>query len=120
MDASVEAAGLLGIIAGDRGSKKERQRRAWRTLIARFPASKWTANRVHDLFTEDRRAVVRADEIAQLREAAKFSDSIPPMKAEFYDLIARVEQLEHAVAVADKEFSGSPPAENGKAMRFAR
>jgi uncharacterized protein HemY len=104
MSVIAEAADLLGEIAGPDGSKKTQQTRAWRRLLAKFPASSWTPNRVHDLFTKDPRARVSAQEIDELREAARVHAEITMQRSEFSELMSRLESLEHNLAVSDAEF----------------
>jgi hypothetical protein len=91
MDCTAEAADLLGVIAGASGSKKERQLRAWRRLVSEFPRSTWTFNRVHDLFTCDPRARVRAREIEELRITARVERRATKTQAYHDDLVKRIE-----------------------------
>jgi hypothetical protein len=91
MNCTAEASDLLGVIAGAAGSKKERQLRAWRRLVSEFPRSTWTFNRVHDLFTCDPRARVRAREIEELRIAARVERRTTKTQAYHDDLVTRIE-----------------------------
>jgi hypothetical protein len=91
MSFTSEAADLLGAIAGPHGSKKERQLRAWRRLVSEFPRSTWSFNRVHDLFTQDPRVRVRAQEIEELRIAARIERRATKTQAYHDDLVKRIE-----------------------------
>jgi hypothetical protein len=91
MSFTAEAADLLGVIAGAAGSKKERQLRAWRRLVSEFPRSTWSFNRVHDLFTRDPRARVRAREIEELRIAARIERRSTKTQAYHDELVRRIE-----------------------------
>lgn len=98
MSFTTEAADLLGVIAG-KGSQKERQLRAWRRLVSEFPHSTWSFNRVHDLFTQDQRARVRAQEIEELRAIARAArDQITLARTEYDALRDRIERCERAIS----------------------
>lgn len=120
MSFATEAADLLGAIAGDSGSQKTRQTRAWRRLVAKFPESSWTFNRVHDLFTKDPRARVSAQEIEQLRDAARIHEEITLQRSEYDDLLARIERCERALAVSDAQFHRPTLDAYRSAVRGAR
>jgi hypothetical protein len=99
MSFTSEASDLLGVIAGAGGTKKERQLRAWRRLSSQFPFSTWSFNRVHDLYTCDPRARVRAQEIEELRTVAGIERRATTEQVYHDDLVRRIETsiaLSHA------------------------
>ena len=98
-----EAADLLSKIAGEAGSKKERQLRAWRRLVARFPNSTWSFNRVHDLFTRDERACPRREEIAELQELAKVNETISLARQEYDEILSRLARCESLLGLQENE-----------------
>ena len=86
MSASVEASMLLRQIAGN-GEPGETKKAAWSRAYRRLRGS-WTFNRVKDLWRQEPRAKVSADELNQLRVAAKQSAGA------HQDVLARLESVE--------------------------
>lgn len=97
MELGLEASDLIGAIAGG-GSSKQKTLRAFRLLRVAFPQSRWTFNRVHDLFTRDQRARVHGDEIEQLRQVARRHAQITLARSEYEQLIERIERCEKLLA----------------------
>ena len=87
MTASAEASTLLRQIAG-RGDPGEYKKEAWARAYRRL-SGQWTFNRVKDLWREEPRAKVSADELNQLRAAARQTAG-----AESNDVLARLAQVE--------------------------
>jgi len=86
MSASVEASLLLRQIAGN-GEPGETKKAAWNRAYRRL-RGEWTFNRVKDLWRQEPRARVSADELKQLRTAAKQSAGAQD------DVLARLESVE--------------------------
>lgn len=98
MEAGSEAYGLIDAIAGAGGSSKQRTLRVFRLLRHAYPESRWTFNRVHDLFTRDRRARVHGDEIEQLRQLARRHAQITLARSDYEQLLERIERCERLLA----------------------
>jgi hypothetical protein len=85
MSASMEAAQLLRQIAGH-GEPGETRKAAWLRAYRRL-SGQWTFNRVKDLWRQEPRARVSADELNQLRAAAKQTGARD-------EVLARLESVE--------------------------
>ena len=92
MSASLEAATLLRQIAGN-GEPGETRKAAWLRAYRRL-SGQWTFNRVKDLWRQEPRARVSADEINELRAAAQRNGA----KDEVLERLAAVEQMLRALA----------------------
>jgi hypothetical protein len=86
MSASAEASTLLRQIAG-KGEPGEYKKEAWARAYRRL-AGQWTFNRVKDLWRQEPRAKVSAEELNQLRAAAKVTAGADS------DVLARLESVE--------------------------
>ena len=91
MSALAEAQMLVQGIAGERGSSKERIRRA------AMRVSKLSFNRVRELFYGLDRCHVWAEELDELRRVARVQQE-EEAKSEYAELRARLEQLEAHIA----------------------
>lgn len=69
MTALAEASRLLKEIAGP-GEPGERLKSTWSRAYRALTGSKWTFNRVKDLWRQERRAVVSGDELMELQRVA--------------------------------------------------
>lgn len=99
MSSLAEAQSLVQHIAGERGSAKERIRRA----ALRLP--KFTFNRVRELFYGFERCHVWAEEIDDLRRVAR-ARLEAEAKNEFRDLSERIARLEQLLARTDSDMLG--------------
>ena len=86
MSASAEASILLRQIAG-KGEPGEYKKEAWARAYRRL-SGQWTFNRVKDLWRQEPRAKVSAEELNQLRAAAKVTAGADS------DVLARLESVE--------------------------
>ena len=86
MSASAEASTLLRQIAGN-GEPGEYKKEAWARAYRRL-SGQWTFNRVKDLWRQEPRAKVSAEELNQLRAAAKQTAGANS------DVLARLESVE--------------------------
>ena len=91
MSASMEAAQLLRQIAGH-GEPGETRKAAWLRAYRRL-SGQWTFNRVKDLWRQEPRARVSADELNELRAAAQKNGA----KDEVLERLAAVEQMLRAL-----------------------
>jgi hypothetical protein len=104
MSASLEAATLLRQIAGH-GEPGETRKAAWLRAYRRL-SGQWTFNRVKDLWRQEPRARVSADELNELRAAAQKTEA----KDEVLARLESVEQMLRALASRmpqDADFYGS-------------
>jgi hypothetical protein len=105
MSASAEASTLLRQIAG-KGEPGEYKKEAWARAYRRL-AGQWTFNRVKDLWREEPRAKVSAEELNQLRTVAKVT------AGPGNDILARLESVEQMLRTLasrlpqDAEFYGA-------------
>jgi hypothetical protein len=88
MSAMAEASGLLRQIAGP-GEPGELKKVAFARALRKLRGASWTYNRVRDLWRQEPRARVSAEELNELRHAAGARE-----KAERDELAIRVEALE--------------------------
>jgi hypothetical protein len=104
MSASLEAATLLRHIAGH-GEPGETRKAAWLRAYRRL-SGHWTFNRVKDLWRQEPRARVSADELNELRAAAQTTEA----KDEVLARLESVEQMLRDLASRmpqDADFYGS-------------
>ena len=87
MNASAEASELLRQIAG-KGEPGEYKKEAWNRAYRRL-SGQWTFNRVKDLWRQEPRAKVSAEELNQLRSTAKQAGA-----GNGNDILARLEHVE--------------------------
>jgi hypothetical protein len=105
MSALSEASYLLREIAGP-GEAGELKKAAWSRAMRKL-SGRWTYNRVRDLWREERRARVSAEELAELRRIAGAKAGNDKALAD--DLEKRldvVERMLFAMAQQDQEFVG--------------
>jgi hypothetical protein len=98
MTALVEASDLLRQIAGP-GEPGELKKQAWGRALRKLQGANWTYNRVRDLWRQEPRARVSADELTELRQAAK-----RPEAGASDDLLARLECIEARLNQIDPDF----------------
>lgn len=106
MSAMAEASGLLRQIAGP-GEPGELKKVAFARVLRRLRGASWTYNRVRDLWRQEPRARVSAEELNELRRVARAKADHDKSIAD--DLARRVDAIEgvlFALAQQDAEFVG--------------
>jgi hypothetical protein len=100
MPALNEASELLRQVAGPEPweSKKD----AWNKALRRLKGETWTFNRVRDLWRQEPRARVSADELNELRRVAAARQNAA--RGQLDELLARIEALEARLNSIDPDF----------------
>jgi hypothetical protein len=86
---------LICDIAGDAGTDRQKEMRAFERIVERFPH--WTLNRVHDLHTMDARCRLWADELAELEEVANEVGTVTLNLRDFEEVKAKLTFCQSAI-----------------------